>query len=145
MSSQELLAKLAAYDREKGDFHGDRRLADEILLACGWQVQANPEFEGGMEWWFGKNPRVSASQRSHPHPVNSLDDALGQLPFYCALAGVTRGIPFDYGGDWRVKVRDNRRFTYIDASHADRIIAVCIAAVTAWSALEPVQEKTDAA
>src|SRR4051812_16221620 len=79
-----LLAKLEAW--REHDFHADRQLADEMLIATGWRVVQDPEWEHGIRWEFGTNPRYSSSESSRPHPINSLDDALGQLPFRWSLA-----------------------------------------------------------
>jgi hypothetical protein len=90
-----LLAKLEAWSRDTGDFHSDRQLADEVLIATGWTCHPDPTFEGGVRWEFGKNPTVCTGENSRPHPVNSVDAALGQIPFRWSLNLLKDRVDFD--------------------------------------------------
>jgi hypothetical protein len=70
-----LIQKLMAW--QDHDFHADRQLADEVLIADGWTVTPDPTFEGGVRWQIGP---VCASEGSRPHPIHSLDRALAVVP-----------------------------------------------------------------
>lgn len=76
-----LLAKLVAWSDEAGEFHADRQLADECLLATGWSVEPDAAFEGGIRWYFGTNPQVSVGEANRPHVLFDLGTAIGAMPF----------------------------------------------------------------
>lgn len=130
-----LLDKLTAWKPESRSFHTDRQLADEMLLACGWRVCPDPEFEGGCRWEFGTNPRYCTGETNRPHPVNSVDAALGQIPYGWAL-----GKLYDYVQDSVVPGRVKVIATYAEVSNnvftgrgnsEERSVAICIAIVRA--------------
>lgn len=73
-----LIAKLEAW--RENDFHADRQLADEVLIADGWICVPDPEWEGGIRWSWGTSPRYSTSERGRPHPVIDLNTAIGVVP-----------------------------------------------------------------
>lgn len=132
-----LLAKLEAWTEETRNFHGDRQLADEVLLACGWRVFPDPTFEGGVRWEFGTNPTWCASESSRPHPINSVDAALGQIPYGWALA-LGDKIQWVSEGKWRILGAECRivpNYYQETAEHyafaPARPVAICIAIVRA--------------
>ena len=88
-----LIAKLQAWTMETGDFHSDRQLADEVLIADGWKCEPDESFEGGVRWFWGTNPQISASESSRPHVINDLNTAIGVVPFGC---------------NWQIEMRNNR-------------------------------------
>lgn len=90
LSIDEVIAKLEAW--REHDFHADRQLADEVLLADGWQCEPDPTFEGGVRWFWGTNPQVSSSENTRPHPINDLNAAVGVVPF---------------GAEWQVAAKPN--------------------------------------
>lgn len=75
-----LIGKLQAWSMEAGSFHGDRQLADEVLIADGWRCEPDDSFEGGIRWFVGTWPEVSTSESSRPHVVNDLNTAIGVVP-----------------------------------------------------------------
>jgi hypothetical protein len=127
MSNRNLVAKLEAWSEETSEFHADRQLADEVLLATGWTCEPDPGFRGGLAWSFGTNPRVSVAEGEQPHSIRSVDAAIDQLP-----------------PDWRVwymeqALRDQvwrvRCVSFEDqdlAEHPALPVALCILAVKAW-------------
>ncbi len=78
-----LIAKLRAWSERDGSFHGDRQLADEVLIADGWRCETDQTFEGGVRWEYGIGPVVCASETTRPHPINDLDRAIAVVPFRC--------------------------------------------------------------
>jgi hypothetical protein len=109
-------------------FHADRQLADRVLLATGWRCLPDPGHPAGVKWEVGRNPVVTAWEPHHPHPVNSLDDALRQLPPGCRIGAMAQ---YDCIGEWRVLAVTGER-PAVEALHLSLPIAVCITAVTAW-------------
>lgn len=81
MVTEELLAKLEAWREADADFHRDRQLADEVLIADGWQCEPDTSFEGGIRWFWGTAPQVSTSESSRPHPLIDMNAAVGVVPF----------------------------------------------------------------
>lgn len=77
---QALIDKVAAWSLESSDYHGNRQLGDEILLATGWSVERDATFQGGIRWFCGKCPQVSVSEYNRPNPLLSLEDAIGCMP-----------------------------------------------------------------
>jgi len=77
--SDTLIDKLSAWTEH--DFHADRQLADEILIADGWNCEQDATFEGGIRWFWGTNPQVSTSENTRPHPINDMNAAIGVVPF----------------------------------------------------------------
>jgi hypothetical protein len=73
-----VIAKLEVW--REHDFHKDRQLADEVLIADGWQCEPDPAFEGGVRWFFGTNPQYSSSESARPHVIHDLNTALGVVP-----------------------------------------------------------------
>lgn len=74
-----LISKLEAWCEH--DFHTDRQLADEVLIADGWSCEPDETFEGGIRWFVGTNPQVSTSENTRPHPINDLNAAIGVVPY----------------------------------------------------------------
>ncbi len=74
-----LIAKLEAWAEH--DFHADRQLADEVLIADGWNCEPDATFEGGVRWFWGINPQISSSENTRPHPINDMNAAIGVVPF----------------------------------------------------------------
>jgi hypothetical protein len=89
LSIDEVIAKLEAW--REHDFHADRQLADEVLIADGWQCEPDPTFEGGVRWFWGTNPQVSSSESTRPHPINDLNAAVGVVPFKASWTLATYG------------------------------------------------------
>jgi hypothetical protein len=74
-----LIAKLQAW--EKHDFHGDRQLADEVLIADGWRCVPDKDWHGGIRWSYeAGNPKLFMSEDTRPHVILNLDNALGVVP-----------------------------------------------------------------
>lgn len=123
-----LLSDLAAWSDDTRSFHGDRQLADRILLVTGWRCLPDPEHPARVKWEFGTNPVYTAWEPHHPHPVNSVDDALGQLPYLWRVCGMTQP---DGDGEWRVQAvgRDGGS---VFAAHRSLSIAISIVAAKAW-------------
>lgn len=123
-----LIAKLEAWTPEMADFHRDRQLADEVLIAGGWKVERDAAFEGGISW----SRRVGigtyfSCEASRPHPLNDVQSAIGILP----------------AADWSiVKTKEsivatvmfNPNWGVIGRSR-EIAVAVCIAAVKALRVL----------
>lgn len=76
----DLISALMNYSLDEGDYHSDRQLADEILLADGWEVKQDSDFAGGIVWSKGTWPRQHIAEPHRPHPINSLDDAIMLIP-----------------------------------------------------------------
>ena len=76
-----LIEKLKSW--KELDFHGDRQLADEVLIADGWRVIPDSSFEGGFRWEFGANPTYCSSESNRPHVIHDLNVAIGVVPFDC--------------------------------------------------------------
>lgn len=129
-----LLAALAAWREATADFHGDRQLADRVLLATGWQCVPH---EQGVRWHFGVNPEVSSWEPTHPHPVQSTDVAMGQMPFGWRVMRMA----WRAGGGWHV-------IGEVPGSGAGRVhadgpslaVALCVLAVIAWDLERKVDE-----
>lgn len=79
-----LIEKLMGWNLDSGDFHTDRQLSDEVLVADGWRVQEDKAFEGGIRWSFGKCPEVSVADANRPHVINDLNAAVGVVPIGCS-------------------------------------------------------------
>lgn len=77
-----LIAKLEAWTEASGDFHSDRQLADEILIADSWMVIPDSTFAGGFrwEWRMPSGGAVCSSEASRPHPINDMNAAIGVVP-----------------------------------------------------------------
>lgn len=134
-----LLAALAARREATADFHTDRQLADRVLLATGWKCSPDPSgHQARVRWHFGVNPEVSCWEPTHPHPVNSVDAAIGQLPFgWEAIRMTRRNATKDGGGAWHVMAAENwprgrAGWHKLHAEGATLAIAVCALAVQAW-------------
>lgn len=139
---QALLAKLLAYDAERGDFHSDRQLSDECLIATGWNVERDEGFEGGFSWWFGTNPRVCVSESSRPHLIHNIGAAIGARP-YRWLFELEIGT---YGTTARTWAPDKSRMFGFEANHSKEEIAVLMACIMGWQSLalvtpSPVREE----
>ena len=79
--SKDLIEKLKNW--KELDFHADRQLADEVLIADGWRVIPDEGFQGGFRWEFGTNPTYCSSEKSRPHVIHDLNTAIGVIPFGC--------------------------------------------------------------
>lgn len=76
-----LIAKLEAWTPEAADFHRDRQLSDEILIADGWTCERDPAFAGGVRWSRRMGIGTYCSdEASRPHPINDVNTAIGLLP-----------------------------------------------------------------
>jgi hypothetical protein len=129
MANDTLLSDLTAWSEDTRNFHEDRQLSDRILIATGWRCIPDPGHPAKVRWEFGKNPTVSCWEPYVPHPINSIDDAIGQVPFrwlVVSMARMTDGMP------WSVIVRDNAESVL--GQHISLSVAVSIAAVRAWRA-----------
>lgn len=73
-----LYGRLERWNIDDSTFHGNRELADELLMLDGWTVAEDPEFEGGFRWSFGP---VHASETTRPHPLIDLNAAIGLVPY----------------------------------------------------------------
>lgn len=134
-----LLAALAAWREDSRSFHADRQLADRVLLATGWTCSPDPSgHQARVRWHFGVNPEVSCWEPTHPHPVNSVDAAIGQLPFGWEAIRMTRRNPTkDGGGAWHVIAaegwpRGRAGWHKLHAEGASLAVALCALAVQAW-------------
>ncbi len=83
MALADLLVRLRAW--REHEYHSDRQLADEVLIATGWSCEPDVGFQGGVRWFFGSSPQYSSTEAQRPHPINVLDHALGQIPMGWAL------------------------------------------------------------
>ena len=83
MELSQIIFKLETWTLETGDYHSDRQLADEILIADGWKVEPDAEFAGGIRWYWGTNPQISTSESTRPHPINDINAAIGIVPRDC--------------------------------------------------------------
>lgn len=84
ISIQDVIAKLEGWSLAAGDFHADRQLADEILIADGWKPVQDETFEGGVRWEYrtsGHGKTLCASENTRPHPINDMNAAIGVVPF----------------------------------------------------------------
>lgn len=124
-----LLVDLAEWSDDTRDFHGDRNLADRVLLAADWRCIPDPDHPARVKWEFGTNPVCTCWDPYVPHPINSIDDAFGQMPFGWRVWKMEQR---DRGGPWQVSaVADG---IAVDAIHPALQVALCIAAVKAWHA-----------
>jgi hypothetical protein len=127
MTVEKITADLATWSEETRDFHKDRNLGDRVLLATGWTCAPDPDHPAKVKWQFGTNPIVTVWEPHHPHPLNSLDAAMGQLPFGWRICRMDQR---NQGDTWYVyAVRDG---AMVDGFHKSLHIALCIAAVLAW-------------
>jgi hypothetical protein len=130
-ATETLLADLETWSEDTRNFHRDRELADRALLATGWRCVADPEHPAKVRWEFGKNPVVSCWEPCVPHPINSLDAALGQMPYGWRLFEMWQ---VDPDGPWRVKA--TCATSMIETKHATLTIAVTKVAIMAWNNVE---------
>ena len=125
----DLLAALEAWREDAASFHGDRQLSDRVLLAAGWRCLPDPGHPTGERWEFGTNPVYSAWPPYHAHPVQRLDDAIGQMPAGWRLCRMEQ---IERAGHWSVMaVRDGLA---VQTSHPSLPVAVCMAVVKAEAA-----------
>lgn len=114
-----VISKLEGWSDHGGDFHSDRQLSDEVLIADGWRVEPDQSFEGGVCWSFGANPRYCCAESGRPHPVNDMNTASGVVPFGYAWmlvvmpdgecsARVAPGRPDGSPDPWRFEGRSGR-------------------------------------
>lgn len=83
MPIKAVIAKLEAWSYAPGDFHSDRQLADEILIADGWKPVADETFQGGVRWEYrtsGSGMTLCSSEGTRPHPINDMNAAIGVVP-----------------------------------------------------------------
>jgi hypothetical protein len=88
---QTLIEKLQAW--KEHDFHADRQLSDEVLIADGWKCEADESFEGGIRWFWGTSPQISCSEKQRPHLIHDLNTAIGVVPPGCSLRLMIYGQP----------------------------------------------------
>lgn len=84
MQLSEIIVRLCDWSLETSNFHADRQLADEVLIADGWRVVPDEAFEGGIRWSWGISPEVSVADATRPHVINDLDAAVGVVPLGCS-------------------------------------------------------------
>lgn len=76
-----LIVKLEEWTRETADVHRDRQLADQVLLADGWQFEADDTFAGGFRWFRNIGVGIlNASEASRPNPLIELSAAYALIP-----------------------------------------------------------------
>lgn len=124
-----LLARLEAW--REHDFHADRQLADEILIADGWKCEPCAEFESGIRWYWGTSPQVSVSEVNRPHPINDLKAAVALVPFkmdWC-LARITGGpLSGKPGPRFVAEITDyDGRISDVSGESCEPTVAMCIA------------------
>jgi hypothetical protein len=73
-----VIEKLEAW--REHDFHADRQLSDEVLIADGWRCEPDAGFEGRVRWFWGTNPQYSSSESTRPHVIHDLNGALAVVP-----------------------------------------------------------------
>ena len=81
-----LIAKLQAW--KEHDFHADRQLSDEVLIADGWKSEPDARWQGGVRWYLSGNPEYSCGEDHRPHVIHDLDAALALVPKnhnYCLM------------------------------------------------------------
>ncbi|WP_319798277.1 hypothetical protein [Nitrobacter sp.] len=125
-----VITKLQAWT--EFDFHTDRQLADEILIADGWCCEPDQAFGGGFRWWC-KNGAVtySSSETHRPHPIIDMNAAVALIPH-----GAGWNLSSDHGGAI-CSVRIGALLmpgtpTHVATGYAKRTtVAVCLAAMTA--------------
>ncbi len=122
-----LLNDLAAWSEQTRNFHADRQLADHVLLAAGWRCLPDPEHPAKVKWEFGTNPVVTCWEPYTPHPINSIDPAIQQLPFNWRMRMMMRPNP---NGEWGVEAAKNDRV--VVGFHTELAVAISIAVVRAW-------------
>ncbi len=75
-----LIAKLEAWKRY--DFHKDRQLADEVLIADGWRCEPDAAWGGGVRWFRpAHNPEVSVCEDQRPNLIHDMNTALAVVPY----------------------------------------------------------------
>ena len=123
-----LLADLYTWSEDVGSSHGDRELADRVLLATGWRWVADEDHPAKVRWEFGTNPVYMAWEPTHPHPIRSIDAAIGQLPFRWRICSIVQSA---LGAEWCVEAEGNG--AEVCATHATLPVAICLVAVKAWA------------
>ncbi|MES2055796.1 MAG: hypothetical protein V4564_07660 [Pseudomonadota bacterium] len=123
----DLLGDLSRWSEDERNFHSDRQLADRVLLATDWRCLPDPQHPAGVKWEFGTNPVHTSWEPHHPHPINSVDSALGQLPFKWRICSMKQS-----GADRPWEVTAIRDDALVEGSHASLTAAISIAAVRAW-------------
>lgn len=124
-----VIEKLEAW--REHDFHGDRQLSDEIIIADGWKVERDPTFQGGERWYYKIGGcETSASRDSRPHPIQDMNAALGLVPFRYQFA-----LSFSIGdarGEYFASVWNDNLSAGETGSWAPRpTIAICLASMKA--------------
>ena len=120
-----LIEKLEAW--REHDFHCDRQLADEILIADGWRCEPSADFEGGVRWFWGTNPQYSSSETTRPHPINDMNAAIGIVPV---------GMAWSVSVDGDCATADVNQWGEISERGVSKepAVALCIAALKAKAA-----------
>ena len=78
---RDLIRDLEAWTLDGSDFHKDRQLADEVLLADGWNVEHDVDGHRGVLWTWGTNPKIMMADDYRHHPINDLNAAFGVIPY----------------------------------------------------------------
>ena len=133
-----LVQKLEAW--REHDFHGDRQLADECLIADGWSVERDEDFEGGIRWFHGVNPQVSSAEKHRPHPIHDLNAAVALIPYKMdwTIGRITGGpLSNKPGPRYVAEISDyDGRIPDVAGESSELTVAVCIAAIKAITALK---------
>jgi hypothetical protein len=133
--TDELIAKLEAW--KEYNFHADRQLSDEILIADGWQCEPDDTFEGGIRWWRGP---YSTGESCRPHPIHDLNAAIALVPFKMdwRVSRITGGhLSAKPGPRFECEISDyNQRIKRVIGVSSEATVAVCIAALKAIHAIK---------
>lgn len=114
------------------DFHADRQLADEILIADDWHCEASEIFEGGVRWWRKSGAATYSTGENHrPHPLLYINDAFALLP-----PNKPWSLRSDHGGitctiDLGTSLIFERETHLAMGSSREITIAICLAAMIA--------------
>ena len=128
MDHAKLVELLASWDGPH--FERDREWSDHVLRIAGWMTRENPRMEEGREWYIkGPGCTVAVSSPRRPHPIQNLQDALGQVPFrwYTNSAGQSPD-----GKTWSWILSNGRLMAQGGAKSA--AVACSIAVVLAYQA-----------
>lgn len=127
---KDLFAALHTYDEDISTFDQRRELSERVLLATGWTHQPDPCHPAGEKWQFGAgtNCIVTVWDAQVPNPIQSIDAAMGQIPFGWNITAMTYSKRRD---EWLVEVLTDRLARA--AIHKSLPVAISIAAIKAWA------------